>query len=164
MQDKIKCGRIKQTAITQDYRTHLETHTHTCKECFSSEHFSKDAPSGPHVNGFGVVIWGKEQTRRTIPFSDQSLRQMSLWERENISYNQCQSFRQRSLETTLQLQNILQRLVEIVIHTHIKWHNTPIAWAVNNSRSTSHLVHWRAHAPYGMTRGRDTPYPWSSCG
>jgi len=51
----------------------------TCKECFSSQHFSKDAPSGPHVNGFGVVIWGKEQTRRTIPFSDQSLRQMPLW-------------------------------------------------------------------------------------
>lgn len=50
----------------------------TCKQHVSSEHFSQNAASSPHVYGLGVVVGGQEQTGGTVPLSYQSLRQIAL--------------------------------------------------------------------------------------
>lgn len=52
--------------------------TFTSEEGFPCEHLSKDAASGPHVDGFGVVVRREQQARRSVPLGDQTFREMAL--------------------------------------------------------------------------------------
>lgn len=52
--------------------------TFTCKERFPCEHLRKNAASGPHVDGFGVVVGREQQARRPVPLGDQTFREMAL--------------------------------------------------------------------------------------
>lgn len=58
---------------------HETESTFTSKEGFPREHLGKDAASSPHVDCFGVVVWREQQTRRSVPFGDQTFREMALW-------------------------------------------------------------------------------------
>lgn len=55
--------------------------TITCKQHASSEHLSQYAAGRPHVYGLGVIIGGQEQAGGPIPFSDQTLGQITLEKR-----------------------------------------------------------------------------------
>lgn len=50
----------------------------TSKEGFPRQHLREDAASGPHVDGFGVVVGGEEQARGSVPLGDQTFRQVAL--------------------------------------------------------------------------------------
>lgn len=50
----------------------------TSKESFPRQHLGEDATSGPHVDGFGVVVGGEEQARGSVPLGDQTFGQVAL--------------------------------------------------------------------------------------